>query len=105
VPDCVCGAVVCACKGTRANGMCLRLSCYVCGLCSCSLAYNGIGDAGAAAVAAGLVHLPQLQTLEYVVRPVVCAGSWCVLGRERGAMACACAVLLCVRFLLVQPWR
>ncbi len=82
----------------------LRLCC-VCDFCWCSLRLNGIGDAGAAAIGAGLVHLPQLQTLEYVVCPALCAGSWCTLARERGAMTCACAVLLCVRFVLVQPWR
>ena len=61
------------------------------------------GTAGAAAIGAGLVHLPQLQTLEYVMCPSVCAGPWCVLARERGAMPCDCAVLLCVRFVFVQP--
>jgi hypothetical protein len=69
----------------------LRLCCCVCGLCSGSLSINGIGDAGAAAVGAGLVHLPQLQHLKYVVCSAVCAGSWCVLARERGAMAYVCA--------------
>jgi hypothetical protein len=64
-----------------------------------SLAFNRIGDAGAAAIGAGLVLLPQLQTLEYVVCPTVRAGSWRVLARERGAMTCACAVLLFVRFV------
>ncbi len=104
MPDCVSGVVVYACTGTWGHGMRLRCRC-VCGLCSCSLACNFIGDAGVAAIGAGLVHLPQLQTLEYVVRPVVCTGPQCVLARDRGAMACACAVLLCVWFVLVQPSR
>ncbi len=94
---------MCAHKGTRDNDMCLRLCCCVCGLFSCSLAYNDIGNAGAVAIGAFLVHLPQLQTLKYVVCPTVCAGPWCLLARERGAMPCACAVLLCVRFVFVQP--
>ncbi len=81
----------------------MRLRYCVCGLCWCSLGDNDIGDAGAVAIGAVLAYLPQLQRLGYVVCPTVCAGSWRVLARERGAMACACAVLLCVRFVLVQP--
>ncbi len=80
----------------------LRCRC-MCYLCSCSLSDNGMGAAGAAAIGAGLVHLPQLQSLKYVVCSAACAGPWHVLARERGAMACVCAVLLCVRFVLVQP--
>jgi hypothetical protein len=94
---------VCACTGSRGHGIRLRLCCCVSGLCSCSLYNNGIGDAGAAAIGAALFHLPQLQTLRYIVRPAVCTGPWCVLTRERGVMPCACAVLLCVRFVFVQP--
>ncbi len=105
MPDCEHGAVMCARKGSRAIGMRLRWSCRVCGLCSCSLHSSRIGAAGAAAIDAGLVVVPQLQGLIYVVCPVVCKGSWCEVARERGAMAFACAVLLCVRFVLVQPWR
>jgi hypothetical protein len=37
-----------------------------------SLANNYFSAAGAAAIGAGLVHLPRLQTLEYVVQPTVC---------------------------------
>ncbi len=55
----------------------LRLCCFMSGLCSCSLGYNRLGNAGAAAIGAGLVHLPQLQTLEYVVCSAVYAESWC----------------------------
>jgi hypothetical protein len=94
---------VCAHKGTRDHGMRLRVCCCVCGLCWCSLSDNGIGDAGVAVIGAFLVHLPQLQTLEYVVCPTVCAGPRCLLARERGAMPCACAVLLCVWCVFVQP--
>jgi hypothetical protein len=96
VPGCVCWVVVCACLDMWVDGLCLRLSCCACGLCVCSLGRNSFGAAGAAAIAAGLVHLPQLQTLKYVVCPVVCAGPWCVLAWERGAMACVRAgVVVC----------
>jgi hypothetical protein len=73
----------------------LHLCCCVSGLCSCSLAYNSIDAVGAAAIGAGLVHLPQLQTLEYVMCPAVCAGSWCTLAREHMAIA----LPLCVWFV------
>ncbi len=72
----------------------MRCRC-VCGLCWCSLSDNDIGDAGAAAIGAALFHLPQLQELEYVLRPVVCTGSWSVLARERGAMVCFFAAVVC----------
>jgi hypothetical protein len=94
----------------------------VCGVaCSCcSLSSNDIGDAGASAIAAALVHLPQLQVLKYVARrwgpcsllsPVVgfeqavcryllwrrfCAVSWCSLQSngigDTGASAVAVAL-------------
>ncbi len=55
--------------------MCVSVGVLVCGamgLCVClacgvvSLGDNGIGDEGAAAIGAGLVHVPSLTTLEYV---------------------------------------
>jgi hypothetical protein len=129
------------CPSVRARSLCALapergamlvftiVCCCVCGLCSCvcrlcsrSLGHNGIGAAGAAAIGAGLVHLPQLQTLEYVVCPAVRVGPWCVcLHGNAGAVACVCAVFsgcaVCVRaafvstlsatrvrWLLVQAW-
>jgi hypothetical protein len=71
--------------------MCLRCCCLVCALCLCSLRFNSIGAAGAAAIGAGLVYVPQLRTLMYVVWPAECARPWCVFARECGAMACVCA--------------
>jgi hypothetical protein len=78
----------------RGGDACAHDCVVVCAACvgSCSLPDNGIGDEGAAAIGAGLAHLPQLQTLEYAVCPVVSARSWYVLARGRGAMACVCAV-------------
>ena len=120
-PSCRHWSTLCARLCVRGRGVCSQgnagpwhapaLCCCVCGLCSCSLSDNNIGDAGAAAIGAGLVHLPQLQTLKYVVRPVVCTGPrptvstgpWRVLAQERGAMVCACTVPLCVWFVFVQP--
>jgi hypothetical protein len=90
-PGCVFGAVVLDCTGTRGDGMCMRWRCCVCGSCSCSLCYNRIGAAGAVAICAGLVHLPQLQTLEYVVCPAVCLGPWFLIAWGRGSMARVCA--------------
>ena len=97
---CYCWRVPRACvygsEGCVGRALCLRenagrwhasapvLTC-VCGLRSCSLEGILVGDAGAAAIGAGLVHLPQLQTLKWVVCPAVCAGLWCALVRERGA--------------------
>jgi hypothetical protein len=118
VAGCVVGAVMCVCTGSWCDGMCLRWSCRVCGLCLCSLASNRIGAPGAVAIGAGLAHVPQLQTLKYVVCPVVCAGPRCELAWERGAMACgvvvcaACAraaldttvLVTRVRRALVQAW-
>ncbi len=98
VPGCVYWVVVCARTEARVDGMCFRCRCCACGLCLCSLGKNCIGAAGAVAIAAGLVHVPQLQTLKYVVCLAVCAGPWYVLARERGAMACDCAVV-CGLFL------
>jgi len=92
-----------ACAGTRGSDMLLSWCCCMCGLPSCSLECCGVSAAGAVAIGAALAHLPQLQTLEYVVCSAVCAGSWCTLQWARGALACACAVLLCVRFVPVQP--
>jgi hypothetical protein len=99
---CVQGHSVCS-HGNAGLWHAPALCCCVRGLCWCSLGNSDIGDAGAVAIGAGLAHLPQLQTLGYVVCPTVCAWSWRVLARERRAMACACAVLLCVRFVFVQP--
>ncbi len=90
MPACACGVVACAFAGSRVNCVCLPLCCCVCGVCSCSLGYNRIGDAGAAAIGAGLVYLPQLRTLEYVVCSAVCAEPLCALARERGVMASEC---------------
>ena len=44
-----------------AMGLCVYLACGV-----VSLSSNRIGDEGAAAIGAGLVHVPSLTTLEYV---------------------------------------
>jgi hypothetical protein len=129
-PSCRHWSTLCARLCVRGRGVCLHgnagpwhapaLCCCVCGLCSCSLFNNGIGDAGAAAIGAALVHLPQLQTLKYVVGPAMCACRRCARARERGAMACTCACAVCVvcvraalrttlsvtlvRRLSVQPW-
>jgi hypothetical protein len=68
-----------------------------------SLENNRIGTAGAAAIGAGLTHLPQLRALEYVVCPAVCAGLWCAVSRKRDAMACMCGyVVVCVVCVFVQ---
>jgi hypothetical protein len=88
---CARGRGVCL-QETRGHGLRVRWNCCVCGLCLCSLEYNGIGDAGAAAIGAGLVHVPQLQALVYVVCPAVCAGLRCVLASFLGATACELAV-------------
>ncbi len=61
---------------SRTNGVYCSVV-IVCGLCLYSLGNNKIGCTGAAAVCAGLAHLPQLQILLYVVCPFVCAGQWC----------------------------
>ena len=50
------GAMVCG-----AMGLCVCLAC-----CVISLRDNGIGAEGAAAIGAGLVHVPSLTTLQYV---------------------------------------
>ena len=101
MPSCVCWVAVCACTKAWGGGMCSSWRCCVCGLCLCSLGRNSIGAADAAAIAAGLVHVPQLQTLEYVVCPAVCLGLWCVLARERGPMTCVRAGVagVCALFL------
>ena len=55
---------VCGCDGMMvcgAMGLCVCLACGV-----VSLSSNRIGDEGAAAIGAGLVHVPSLTTLEYV---------------------------------------
>ncbi len=77
-----------ACRGVWGSGMRLRLCYCVYGLCLGSLYDNRIGTAGAAAIGAGLVHLPQLQTLEYVVCWAVSAGPRRALAPENWAMAC-----------------
>ena len=69
----------------------------------CRLRENDIGDTGAAAIGAGLVHLPQLQKLKYDVCPAVGAGAWCALARECWAMGESFALSLCVRLAFGQP--
>ncbi len=93
-PSCRHWSTLCARLCARGRGVCLRgdgvrvrwSSCER-GLFWCSLANNRVGDVGAAAIGAGLVHLPQLQTLGYVVRPAVCARLGRVLAWKRGTMA------------------
>ncbi len=58
----------------RFSGMVLRWCCCVYGLPSCSLKCLCVSDEGAMAICAALVHLTQLQTLEYVVCPTVSTG-------------------------------
>ncbi len=98
----VCVALVCACMGTQGDGMCMRWRCCVCGSCSCSLYYNRIGDAGAAAIGAGLVHLPQLWTLRYVVGPaLVCVSAVYACTGTQGdgprltSSCCVCGLCSC----------
>ncbi len=84
-PSCRHWSTLCARLYVRGGGVCLygnagpwhapSLCCYVCDVCWCSLCENDIGDAGAAAIGAGLVYLSQLQTLGYVVCPTVSTGS------------------------------
>ena len=52
------GVMVCG-----AMGLCVCV-CLACGVVS--LGENSIGDEGAAAIGAGLVHVPSLTTLQYV---------------------------------------
>jgi hypothetical protein len=54
------------CLGRQRGAMaCVRACGVVCaGVCSSSLRSTGIGDTGAAAIGAALVHLPQLQALK-----------------------------------------
>jgi hypothetical protein len=92
------------CTGKWGDAMRSRLCCCVCCLRSCSLGNNCIGAAGAAAIGAALVHLPQLLALEYVVCPAVRARSLCTFAPERGAMLVFTIVLLCVRPVFMQPW-
>ena len=47
-----------------AMGLCVVCVCLACGVVS--LGWNSIGAEGAAAIGAGLVHVPSLTTLEYV---------------------------------------
>ena len=57
-------AVLCVSVGVLlcgAMGLCVCLACGV-----VSLGDNGIGAEGAAAIGAGLVHVPSLTTLQYV---------------------------------------
>ncbi len=61
--------VLCCCVGVGAMvcgamGLCVCLACGV-----VSLGWNSIGAEGAAAIGAGLVHVPSLTTLEYVRTP------------------------------------
>ena len=65
---CLCGVVamlrlccVCGCGCDGAMGLCV---CLACGMVS--LQVNSIGAEGAAAIGAGLVHVPSLTTLESV---------------------------------------
>ncbi len=76
MPDHVCRALADACMGTRGNNMLSRSCRCACGLCLCSFKDSGIGDAGAAAIGAGLAHVPQLQTLKWVVCPTMYVGWW-----------------------------
>ena len=55
--ECECGCAVVWCDGI----VCVCLACGV-----VSLFQNRIGAEGAAAIGAGLVHVPSLTTLEYV---------------------------------------
>ena len=47
-----------------AMGLCVVCVCLACGVVS--LSSNSIGAEGAAAIGAGLVHVPSLTTLQYV---------------------------------------
>ena len=68
---CLCGVVAmlrlccvceCGCDGVWCDGtVCVCLACGV-----VSLSSNSIGAEGAAAIGAGLVHVPSLTTLQYV---------------------------------------
>ena len=68
---CLCGVVAmlrlccvceCGCDGVWCDGtVCVCLACGV-----VSLGWNRIGAEGAAAIGAGLVHVPSLTTLRYV---------------------------------------
>jgi hypothetical protein len=71
----------------------------VSGLCSCSLGSNGIGDAGAAAIGAGLVHVPQLQRLEYVVSSAVSVALVCACTGTQGHGMCLRWCCWCVRLV------
>jgi hypothetical protein len=57
----------------------------------CRLQGSGIGDYGAADIAACLVHLPQLQTLMYAACPAVSTGP---CAQECRVMACVCACVV-----------
>ena len=62
-----------------AMGLCVCLACGV-----VSLWWNSIGDEGAAAIGAGLVHVPSLTTLQYVrTRRLFWAEGGSVTGRCR----------------------
>jgi hypothetical protein len=89
--------------GTRGDGMRLRSCRCACGLRLCSLQDSGVGAAGAAAIGAGLVHVPKLRTLKYAMCPAMNVGRVeCVHGRSGQSHAFA-AVFLCVRFVFAQP--
>ncbi len=113
-PSCRHWSTLCARLCVRGRGVCLQgnagpchapaLCCCVCGLCSCSLYNNGIGDAGAAALGAWLVHLPRLQTLKRCTPGCVYgAVVFSCKGARGHGMRLRCAVLLCARFVFVQP--
>jgi hypothetical protein len=73
-------------------------------MCSCSLQGNRISGSGATAICAGLVHLPQLQILAYVVSPGVQTGSWRGLARDEGQVL-GCAQCFAVRPAFSQPQK
>ncbi len=105
-PSRVCRVVVSARMGTRGDGMRLRSCRCACDLCRCSLENSGIGAAGAAAIGAGLVHVPQLRTLTYAMCPamyLVCGlvVSACMGTRGNGmrSLSCRCACF-CIRAAL-----
>jgi hypothetical protein len=54
-----------ACTACGACNSVCNLMCW-CGWAVCSVSLNGIGDEGAAAIAAGLWHVPSLTSLKYV---------------------------------------
>ncbi len=71
----------------------------MCGLLSLSLDSNDIGDAGAAAIVRGVVHLPQLRKLECVVYQAVCVRgrSVCLHGGAGRRHGFALVSYVCVR--------